>query len=589
MPRIADQILDDILSRTDIVELISGYIPLKKAGRNFKANCPFHHEKTPSFVVSPDKQIYHCFGCGESGNAFKFLMQHERIDFIEAVEALARKAGVVLPEPKDNDKTYSISGLIYKANELAAQFYHDHLDSQALAQEARNYLSKRMVKRETAKLFKLGFSSDKWDGLLNYLRQKDISISTIEKAGLIIKRSNGGYYDRFRSRIIFPVFDTRSRIIAFGGRAFENTEKESAKYINSPETPVYTKGNHLYGLNFTKDAICETNYAIVVEGYLDLIIPYQEGIRNIVASLGTAFTANQASLLKRYTQNVVMVYDADKAGQMATLRNLDIFIEEGMNVRVASLEQGSDPDSFVRKYGPGKFLEAINSAKNLFDYKLNALELQYGEDTPEAKTKVINEIFPTLKKFKNSILCAEYLKKLAEHFNINEQHLYEEFKKSKAVLDDRQAAVSHTAKTMTEVHPTEKMLLKLMLQETALIENICNHIGPDDFMDKRVSRIVEILFEAFKQGKEIHPNRLFKNLEDKQMLEFVCSCALADEAGPDNRNEIVDGCIQMLKSKRKMQLMRHLQEEMQQAEKNNDDNKLNILKLEYCRLTKKGR
>ena len=337
---IPENILEDILGRVDIVEVISGYIPLKRAGRNFKALCPFHHEKTPSFMVSPDKQIYHCFACGVGGNAFNFLMQYERLEFPEAVEALARKAGVNLPkDQKQDQRAVSLITQLYKINELAADFYaHNLISSQGSS--ARSYFLKRGLKDETIKTFNLGFAHDRWDLLINYLRAKGISLSLLEKAGLVLAKEGGGYYDRFRNRLIFPILDIKSRVLGFGARVLGDA---LPKYMNSPETPIYIKGKNVYGLNFAHEAIREEDAVVVVEGYLDFIIPYQAGVHNIVASLGTAFTPDQAKLLKRYTHNVVMVYDADKAGELASLRSLDIFIDEDMNVKVASLPLGSDP------------------------------------------------------------------------------------------------------------------------------------------------------------------------------------------------------------------------------------------------------
>ncbi|MBU1999306.1 MAG: DNA primase, partial [Candidatus Omnitrophica bacterium] len=337
---IEENTLDGILNATDIVELISGYIPLKRAGRNFRANCPFHHEKTPSFMVSQDKQIYHCFGCGTGGNAFNFLMQYEKMEFLEAVNTLAQKACIVIPR-KDTARADGLHATLYKINELAAEFYANNLQSPS-GSYAKNYLLNRGLTDETIKLFKLGIASDRWNDLINNLRAKNISLGLLEKAGLILSKEKGGYYDRFRKRVIFPVWDVKSRAVAFGARVTDDT---LPKYINSPETPIYIKGKNLYGLNFSKNEIRDKDCAIIVEGYLDFIIPYQHGLCNIVASLGTALTSDQIRLIKRYTNNIIMLYDGDTAGQMATLRTWDIFFEEGMNVRVASLPEQLDPDN----------------------------------------------------------------------------------------------------------------------------------------------------------------------------------------------------------------------------------------------------
>jgi DNA primase len=352
-------------------------------------------------------------------------MEYERLEFPEAVETLAKKAGVVLPEVEKVDaKTLSLTTQLYKVNELTCSFYEHTLNSPQSSQ-AKDYLLKRGIKEETIKLFKLGYALDRWDVLINHLRSKGISLFLLEKAGLILAKEGGGYYDRFRGRVIFPIFDVKSRPLGFGARALPEANKakaqeNQAKYINSPETPVYIKGRNLYGLNLSRDAIRESDFVVVVEGYLDLIMPYQEGLRNIVASLGTALTYEQARLIKRYTHNVVMIYDPDDAGELATLRTLDIFVEEGMNVKVVSLPEGFDPDLFVRKNGIEKFKDNIAQAQSLFDYKLKVLKSRYSIKEIEGKARVSSEMLLTINKFKNAVVKSEYIKRLAEELNIKE-------------------------------------------------------------------------------------------------------------------------------------------------------------------------
>ncbi|MBL8014353.1 MAG: DNA primase, partial [Candidatus Omnitrophica bacterium] len=338
MGLIANEIVAQVLERSDIVELISGYVVLKRAGRNFKALCPFHHEKSSSFVVSPDKQIFHCFGCGAGGNAIGFVMMQEKLEFPEAVRFLAEKAGVVIAEintPKSPSALWKDE--VLKLNGLAVEYFHLNLLSKSDpdVKNARDYLKDRGVRLEDVKQFKLGFSMDEWDGLLNFLKSAHVDLKFIERSGLVIARENKqGYYDRFRDRIVFPIFDVKSQCVGFGARTMK--DEKGAKYINSPDTPAYTKGHHLFGLHVTRHGIVKKDQAIIVEGYMDMIIPYQFGVDNIVASLGTALTNEQIRLLHRYTNNVVMLFDSDVAGQAAIVRNLDVLIEQGMNVRVAS-------------------------------------------------------------------------------------------------------------------------------------------------------------------------------------------------------------------------------------------------------------
>jgi DNA primase len=584
--RIPENILEDILSRTDIVNLISGYIPLKRAGRNFKALCPFHHEKTPSFMVSPEKQIYHCFGCHESGNAFKFLMAYERLEFPEAAELLAKKAGVVLPKPHEEDyKTTSLTTQLYKINELAAAFYENNLHLQQAQAHAKNYLLKRGIKDETIKAFKLGYAPDKWDALISHLREKSVSLSLLEKAGLILAKESGGYYDRFRHRIIFPIVDIKARPLGFGARVLDDN---LPKYINSPETPIYTKGRNLFGLHLAKDSIREFDFAIIVEGYLDFIMPFQAGLKNMIASLGTALTIEQARLLKRYTHNVVMVYDGDAAGEIAALRNLDVFIEEEMNVKVVSLPQGFDPDSFVRKFGISALKEKIKGAQNIFDYKLKVLKTRYNIKEIEEKAKIAAEILPTIKKIKNAILKAEYIKKLAEELKVAEQFILEELKRIK--LDMPYQGLERVApKKELKINPTEKLLVKLMLEETALINQMRESLEPADFQDARLARIVSIMFDLVAQGKHIEPSHLMNYLDEEGITQVIGEAMfLPEDLSGQDKEKLIQDCIKRLKHERIKLKRHHLHEQIKTAQDTGDEETLERLMQEFHYLIKKG-
>jgi len=603
---VPENVLEDILSRIDIVEIISGSIPLKRAGRNFKANCPFHHEKTASFLVSPDRQIYHCFGCGESGNAFKFLMRYERLDFPEAIEVLAAKANVILPEAKDKDAKFeSISSQLLKANEAALCFYENNLKTPACS-AARNYLEKRQIKLETMRLFRLGAALKEWDGLIQYSRSKSLGISLLEKAGLVLSKESGGYYDRFRNRVIFPIFDIKSRPVGFGARflpeesnvsvdagLYKNAkagavkENSQPKYVNSPETPVYTKGKFLYGLNFAKDAIRDNDCAVIVEGYLDCIIPFQAGVNNIVASLGTALTVEQVRLLKRYTHNAVMVYDADNAGELATLRSLDLFIEEGMQVKVAALPAGYDPDLFVRKHGADAFKDKISNAKTLFDYKIGVLRTQFGSETIEARSAIASQVLVTIAKFSNAVLKSEYIKKLSEELEINEESLWQEVNKIK------KAPVSLYAKEALEpkdtfINPAEKLLIKLMLEENEFINRIQKHLEPADFQNLTASRIVSVMFSLFGEGRRIDAAALSNKLGDDDIMNLICESSFMPDIIEQEKEKIVDDCIERLKKESLKLKQNYLHDMIKQAQHSGDEDKLNKLMHEFHLLIKKG-
>lgn len=580
---IPENILEDILGKVDIAEVIAGYIPLKRSGKNFKACCPFHHEKTPSFMVSTDRQIYHCFGCGESGNAFKFLMRYERMEFPEAVEALAKKVGVCLP--KNDFRGESPNGTtsqLFKINELAQNFYSSNLNL-AEASGARDYLYKRGIKQETITELKIGLAINKWDSLINYLRAKSTSLGLLDKVGLVVAKDDGGYYDRFRNRIIFPILDIKDRVLGFGARVLDDS---LPKYLNSPETAIYTKGKHLYGLNFAKDSIKEDDFVAVVEGYMDFLIPYQDGVKNIVASLGTALTSEQARLLKRYTHNVVMVYDADSAGELATLRSLDIFIEEEMNVRIVSLPKGFDPDLFVRKHGIDAFREKINNAQNIFDYKLGVLKNRYNTKEIEGRAKISALMLDTISKFKNAILRSEYLKKLAQDLNVKEEALIEELAKVKTDKGYTTQVIP-PPKRISSINPTEKLLMSLMLEENSLIGRIKESLDAKDFQDERIAKVVSIMFELVEQGKQVAPQILMNHLGD-DISELVCeSVFLPQTLTDDHKEKVVDDCIQRMKSNSVKLERERLHEQIKVAQHKGDHERLALLTEEFHCLIKK--
>jgi len=589
---IPENILEDILNRIDIVEVISGCIPLKRAGKNFRACCPFHHEKTPSFMVSPERQIYHCFGCGESGNAFKFLMRHERMEFPEAVATLAKKAGVAIPQSEGrSDSAAGLVTQIYKINELAALFYASNFNSPEGA-AAKNYLLKRGVKEDSIKSSGLGLAPDKWDALINHLRSKNAHLSLIEKAGLSVSKQGGGFYDRFRNRIIFPVYDIKGRVIAFGARVLPapsgvEGDNPLPKYINSPDTPVYVKGKNLYGLNLSKDSIRENDYAVIVEGYLDFLIPYQEGIRNIVASSGTAFTSDQARLLKRYTHNVVVVYDADNAGQMAALRSLDIFIEEEMEVRVVSLPAGFDPDSFVRKQGIAAFKEKINNASGLLDYKLAVMKSRYNHREPSGKAKISQEMLFSVNKIKNAVLRSEYIRRMAQELDIKEEALLQESTRIKPQPQYNPPEPRFADKAL-KANPAEKLLVSLMLQESEIIHYIRQRLMAEDFLDEKISRIVSLCFNLVEEGKDISLKALLTHFGDEDISRLVCESAfLTQDLSVQNKEKIVDDCLRRIKEGKLKAARLRLQEEIKQAQDSRDEERLLRLANEFNSLLKK--
>lgn len=574
---IPQNILDQIQDRVDIVEVIGNYITLKRTGRNFKALCPFHHEKTASFVVNPDKQIYHCFGCGEGGNVFGFVMKFERLDFPETVKMLAKKAGVEVPAVTERTAS-SQTDYLYKINELAGNYYHDILQKSPQALLARDYLTKRGIKSETVEKFKLGFALDLWDGFLNYARGKGIKEAALEKNGLVLPGKERGYYDRFRGRLIFPIFNVKGQPVAFGARVLD---KSLPKYINSPETPVYIKGYHLYGLNFAAEHIRNKDFCLIVEGYLDLITPYEAGFKNIVASLGTSLTIEQVKLIKRYTKNVVMVYDPDSAGEAATLRGLDLFIEEEMMVKVITLAPGLDPDDFIKQKGEKAFEEMINKALDLFDYKLGLLAAKYNIKDLVQKSKVVGEMLPTIAKIPNAVLKSGYIKRLAQRLSVGEDDLLSELKKVKKDYSYIPQAQEAKAKTQTVIPPAEKILASLMLEDSVTISVVKSNLNVDDFSHAKIKKVVQKLFELDEQGEKFTAGKIMSHLEENG--DIIPELVETAECLGDRQKNLSD-CISKLKKEKRKGKIELIQERIKLAQAKGDEFEIKELIAECCHL-----
>ncbi len=590
MAHIPDNILDQILDRCDIVEVISGYIPLKRMGRNYKALCPFHHEKTPSFVINPDKGIFHCFGCGAGGNAFSFVMKYERLEFPEVARMLAKKAGVVLPEytASNPDKSDSMLSGIYKAHELATAYFQNILVSPQ-GKEAKEYLVKRGVKNDTAAKFKLGFATDSWDGLLTYLKKKGLSEAIIEKSGLIIPRSDGtGYYDRFRKRLIFPIFDQKDRVIAFGGRVMDDA---LPKYMNSPETPIYNKSKTLFGLNFTKRHIAEKDAAVIVEGYTDLLIPYQGGVNNLIASCGTALTQDHIRLIRRHSRNIIMVYDSDKAGEMATLRNLDILLAEDMNVKIAELPKGYDPDSFVRKNGTAAFESILCAPTGLFEYKLGRLVSHHKGNTIESKVRIAGEMLVTISKVNNDVLKSAYIRRLAESLGLDEASLRTEMAKPKkaysSVTYDDKTRDAVTKADMGNLSIADKTLIGLMVEDNTLVPIIKEKISHTEFGNSLTQNIVINIFRLHEEKKPINYTSLINRLGIDGVDDLLSDIASMQENVADKKRNLED-CVRWVKKDNMKRHLDTIRNQIKEAQETGEHDKVTDLVVKYNQLMKES-
>ncbi len=500
--QISEEILEKIKSQNDIVDVISERVRLKKSGRNFTGLCPFHNEKTPSFSVSQEKQIYKCFGCGEAGNVISFVMKEKNLPFVEAVKYLANRANIPLESNNgEKSKTAKKKDLLYRVNVEAAKFFFSNLINN---QSAKEYFLNRGIKEQTIKKFGLGFANDNWNSLMFYLRRKGVNDILLEEAGLIsVNKEKGTKYDRFRNRVMFPVFDYQGRVIGFGGRVLDDSKP---KYLNSPETLVFQKGTNLYGLNFALKHNLNERYFIIVEGYMDLISLHQYGITNVVASLGTALTINQARLLKRYADKVIISYDADMAGQMATLRGLEILRAAGFDVRVLNIPQGKDPDEYVRSNGREAFLKLINSAEPLIDYRMKKAE--EGIDFKNSQSlilyaKRIMDIISDLDPVEKDV----YIKKASENTGIKEQTLYDILKSKIKVSGEnnfRNNKEEYGSKLYVEPGflKAERAILKIMLENKEYLQYIEERISENDFILLEHKEIFTIIMLA--KGKNIN-------------------------------------------------------------------------------------
>lgn len=509
--QISEEILEKVKEQNDIVDVISERVRLKKSGRNFTGLCPFHNEKSPSFSVSQEKQIYKCFGCGEAGNVISFVMKDRNIAFLDAVKYLADRANISLGiESKEKNKNAERKEILYKVNVEAAKFFFSNLMNTPSAKE---YFLNRGIKEETIKRFGLGFAKDGWNNLIFHLRKLGVKDDIMEAAGLIsVNREKGKKYDRFRNRVMFPVFDYRGKVIGFGGRVLDDSKP---KYLNSPETLVFQKGTNLYGLNFALKHNMKERYFVIVEGYMDLITLHQYGITNVVASLGTALTINQARLLKRYADKVVISYDADVAGQMATLRGLEVLRTAGFDVRVLQIPQGKDPDEFVRSNGKEAFLKLINAAEPLINYRIKKAE--EGINFKDSQSIIIYaekvmEIIADLNPIEKDV----YIKKASENTGIKEQLLYDILHRKINGNKDNQN-IENTLRNEKKIYvepafiKAERSLLKVMTDSEDYLEYIEERISVDDFILPEHKQI----FTVIKMSKGDNINNIISFVESK--------------------------------------------------------------------------
>ena len=487
--------LEQIRAASDIVDVIGSYLPLKRAGANFVALCPFHKEKTPSFNVNPNRQIFHCFGCHKGGDVFTFVKEYENVDFPEAVRRLADRAKIPLEHEKNAGEQQSrhIKERLLQIHEQIAQRWQSALANEASGQIARDYLARRGVPDEAVKLFRLGFAPDLWDDTVNWAKSKGHELALVEQAGLILRKQDGdSYYDRFRGRLMFPICDEQGRVIGFSGRVLSGDEK-TAKYVNSPETPIFTKSKVFFGLDKSKRAVLEAGYAIVCEGQLDLIACFMAGVQNVVAPQGTAFTADHARILRRYVEEVVLCFDSDEAGQNATVRSLDNLLASGLAVRVAVVPAPHDPDSFIKASGGPAFKQLIERAEGFFDYYLNRLCATNEVTTDKGRLAVLRGMAEAVHKTGNVVLVDKYAQKTALRLGVTPDAVLAEFRKlSRARAPAPEPVEPPVEESASPQRPSthEYWLLKLLLQHDDLVAWAAAHLDPGWVQHPLVRQIV---------------------------------------------------------------------------------------------------
>jgi DNA primase len=553
----------------DIVRLVSDYVPLKPAGSRLKGLCPFHHEKTPSFSVDPQMQLFYCFGCQAGGDAFKFVMLYEKTDFPESVEFLAKRWGVPLPKASSRPEDDTRARLLLM-NEAAAGFFQTQWSDPSRGRIARDYIAQRGVSDAVAQRFGLGYAPDSWDALLNVLGSRGFKPQELQVAGLAIPRKDGsGQYDRFRNRVMFPIRDYSARVVAFGGRGLGDSEP---KYLNSPETPAYVKGEHLYGLDVARDAIRREGFAILVEGYLDLIALHQAGFENAVASLGTALTPSQVKLLARYSERVVVSYDGDTAGMNAAAKSLDLFLERGFDVRVAEIPQGKDPDDFVKEQGTAAYDTIVRQAPGYLDFLLHR-ELGGRDLTrPDEQVAAINALLPKLARLESAVERAAWAGRLADALHIDDDLVMQELRNA---LRAAKPGIRHRVSQEPQARDVEARLVRLILGNDEARRRAHEVLSPSDLAGTRVGTIVEAILELDNQGLPVAGPLVVDALEDPADRELLTRIAFRDEA-PGGAEE-VDGCLVTL---RKTRLKKEHRDESRELDAlSRDDQTERLLKL----------
>ncbi|MFN3533676.1 MAG: DNA primase [Candidatus Brocadia sp.] len=539
--------ITEIQHATDIVQIISEYVHLKQSGRNFIGLCPFHSEKTPSFTVNQEKKLFKCFGCGEGGTVFQFIMKQEGMDFVEAVKYVASKAHIDLSHLNHQKGSLFLEEKtrLVNINDFAAKLYHKILLNSEHGRSARDYLQKRQINGQSIKNFCLGYAPDSWDTLIRICKERNIPENLLEKAGLaILKKEGNGYYDRFRNRLMFQIFDARKQVIGFGGRALDDS---LPKYLNSPETVLFNKSNVLYGIDQAKNSILKHRKVILMEGYTDVIMAHQHGIEWSVAVMGTAISKQHLRHLRQYCNQVVLLLDSDIAGWKSSDRSLDIFVEEEFDVKIAQLPKDYDPCDFLVAEGPDKFLAYVDNARDFFSFKVEMAASKWDMSTIHGKANAINDALSTAMKMPDVIKRNLLIKRIAEEMSIDEVTLrthLKKFNKHPSSPDNNQP----TNQRLDASFQAERELLYLMLSCNDLIPRIMEEIGLEEFSNTDLLKIAEKIIELYYKNNKVKEEDVLHMLDDMQLNKMLMDVIITQEfQNITNQNERLEACIHFFK------------------------------------------
>ncbi|MEE2708147.1 MAG: DNA primase [Gemmatimonadota bacterium] len=556
--RISEELINTIRSQADIVDLVSDFVTLKKSGKNYQGLCPFHNEKTPSFNVNSERQIFHCFGCGKGGNVFTFLMEHEKVTFVEAVQHIADKVHITIPKTSRDQQESSESENLGRVTQFAAKFFHDQLLASNPSSQVRQYVSRRGLSDATVHAFTLGYAPNGWDGLLKEAKKRDISPFWLEKAGLA-KTNGERFYDAFRNRLIFPIYSVSGRVVGFGGRAL--TDEDQPKYLNSPESPIYQKSRIVYGLHQTKDAVRRSEKGLVVEGYMDLLSLYQSGIENVAATCGTALTNEHTRLLARYTKNVVMIFDSDSAGSRAALRGLEPLVTTNIWTQVMQLPEGQDPDTFVQTHGKDSFLARINQTNSISEF----VAAQFDTSNNEEREEALRTLAGVINKATNPRHRERYLEEAEQRRPIPQSLMAPMLRSHRHVYRDYEKP--QTSKQKFE--DPERELLRMMLNDVDVTLMVEKQLHPNDFTNPVYGAIVQQRIDALDGDGPSDPASLVDKAPDEETAQVISELIVSEDAGTERERRVWDYILRIKHTQIKREKER-LKRRIAEAEQSGD-------------------